>query len=337
MNKQVSLETIETSQGGGFSVSMLGPIPFIQPLGVSLPSDFREDLVRAGGLVGMGAIGPATAIVGHVERQLGVSPELHIAGVLAGAARLAEMSRERAAAKAETAAVRAAVLMQPLRPVALGGAAEFSLAQAALQREVAVAATKSKDRKTANAALSRARGHEIWADTAQRTLVDAIWIEGAEAETVALRAARDDLAAVQLEEGARLSVQDGLATLQDGGTITNLQEMAGRAYRQMLEDAPQRLRSQLDIGTGRAGGDPVGAGLLRAFAGVRLTRVEFAVASLGRRELRTLRWVAGMGGSIRSLSSGGKGREANTQALIRALDVAASVIWTTRPLRIGGH
>jgi hypothetical protein len=346
MNKQVRVETLEVGQGGGFTVAVVGSIPFIAPIGAQLAPHQAAALQHAAGLIAIGADHPAASIVAHVERQLGVSQELHIAGVLAAEAAMGARRSAAADARSLAEVERAAALLAPIRRRPLTDAAQMSLDAAAAHRVEAIAATKSKDHRRAKAALTSARKQELRAANAQRVVLDAVWIEGAEAETVALRAAHGEElvkpSGAEFEEGMapRFSVRDGLEALFDAGAITALQEKAGRSYRRMREDAPQRLRSQMAAPEGGPGGDPewgrIRAGFLRAKAGVVLTRVEFEVTRRGRRELDVLRWVAGSGGSINALSASGHQRKLNTEALRAALDVAATVIWNMG-LRIAGN
>ncbi|MBS0333345.1 MAG: hypothetical protein JSS35_11295 [Proteobacteria bacterium] len=253
--------------------------------------------------------------------------------------------------------------MDPIRPRPLTDAAELSMAEAALQREAAIAATKTQKAaeeagdnrrareasRQAKAALGRVRVAEIRATSAQTLVLDAVWIEGAQAETVALRTIQGDVVAeitdhADFEPGQRpkFSVRDGLVVLYESGALTLNQTRTGRAYRTMLEALPDRLGSQLAAPGSSRGSDPdqrkrIMAALRRARAAVSLTRVEFEVARLGMREFRVLRWVAGCSGSIHALGQSAGARRANTAALVRALDRAAIAMWRDQHLRIGGN
>lgn len=356
MNKQVFLKEIEANAGGGFTVAMVGSLPLVLPLGAVLMDVQRAAIENAAALLAMGRERTAAAILGHVERDHGVTQELHIAGVLSAAAVLGDegahaVRRKSHEAREQAAVDRATLLMTPIRVRPLTDAAQLSMASAEVARGDAVTATKAKDHNAARAALTKARINELRAASAQRIVLDAVWIEGAEAETVALRSANGDHVAParaftdddEIGMAARFSLRDGLEVLGDAATLTLNQVRTGCAYRTMREDAPDKLRSQMagEGGSG-SGSDPdqlkrVRRALRRARGALALTRIEFEVGRLGLRELRVLRWVAGCGGSINALGSSGGARRANTDALKRALDRAAVVMWNSEDLRIGGN
>lgn len=291
-------------------------------------------VTMAQALAQRGAVAAATHLARVVQRDLGVTQDTHCAAVEATGRVLRAERRlaRRQAAVAERE--RAVALNRPHRPAPLSPTTTYNLERAAEHREKAFRAT---DRHVARAALAEVRKHQDWAQNAHRTSVDAAWAAGALAETAAQARVRGDaLESVRLEEGATLSTQDGLKVLFCSGAITDLQWKAGRAYRWLVQAARPSLSSNVE-GRASVKAHPAKAALQRAYASLRLSNVEATVRALGERELRVLRWVAAMEGSINALGSGGNVREANLKALRRALDKAADVIWRMHDLRIRGN
>ncbi len=142
----------------------------------------------------------------------------------------------------------------------------------------------------------------------------------------------------------RVKGRDGLRSLVESGALTETDERVGLAYRLLFEQAGKgaglgsqledRPRSVRDSSHGA-----VAAGLFRAYAGVRLTGVETAVASADRtgRSLALLRAVAGEGRTLRSLAEGGNAKRANLKALQLALRVALAALHGNGGLRIGAR
>jgi len=141
----------------------------------------------------------------------------------------------------------------------------------------------------------------------------------------------------------RIKSRDGLRSLVESGALTETDERVGLAYRLLFEQAGKgaglgsqledRPRSIRDSSHGA-----VAAGLFRAYAGVRLTGVETAVAAADRtgRALSMLRAVAGEGRTIASVGGGGNTRRTNLQALKVGLRVALAALHGNGGLRIGG-
>jgi hypothetical protein len=142
----------------------------------------------------------------------------------------------------------------------------------------------------------------------------------------------------------RIKARDGLASLLEAKAITEEEAKIGLAYRMLFEECGpgSGLGSQLEerpraIRASTHG--VVAHGLLKAYAGVRLTGVDRAVqhADASGRALAILRAVAGEGRTIRSLGGGGNTRDANLEALKRGLRVALAALKANGGLRIGGH
>jgi len=136
------------------------------------------------------------------------------------------------------------------------------------------------------------------------------------------------------DDGARrIKTRDGLASLQEGGAITEDEAKAGMAYRLLFEEAGKGagLGSQLEDRPKSIRSSTHGAvahGLFRAYVGVRLTGIETAVsnADASGRALAALRAVAGEGRTVRSLGQGGDVKKKNLAALRLALRVARAAI-----------
>lgn len=140
----------------------------------------------------------------------------------------------------------------------------------------------------------------------------------------------------------RIKARDGLASLVDAKAITEAEAKVGLAYRLLfeqcgpgsglgsqLEDRPRSIRASTH--------GVVAHGLLKAYAGVRLTGVERAVqhADASGRALAVLRAVAGAGHTIRSLGAGGNTNRANLAALQVALRITRAALEGNGGLRIG--
>jgi hypothetical protein len=346
MNKQVSFETLEA--GDSLRVQVVGRPPFasavfVFPAAARLTEDQAADVGRAGELVELGAVAAATAILGHVERALGVSPEDHIAGSLAAEAWLGP---RRAAAMAETAtgqADRAASLTRTrlAHIPELNEAVRLSLAQADEARVLLTSARERKARGDVKAALADIRKYHDRAARLRREQLDAAWSRRAETETQEAAWARgEETDYVDAGDGSsvlRISTHDGLATLYEAGSITTMQWKAGRRYRALYEASAAGLKIASMEASG--GGHRISTGfnplrtpreLQRASVLGRLAGIERAICPLlaePNRPLIVLRRIAGDGHTLRALSPGGNAKKANLRALIVALNVAARVIW----------
>lgn len=158
---------------------------------------------------------------------------------------------------------------------------------------------------------------------------DTEWLEGAVAELAALERARG--CTVDRTPGRiRVEGRDGLLSLFRRGGLTETQYVAGQRYRGWFEAAAGTLRSTLDVrpggGSGGGGGDAAMDRLRRARE--QVFRMEQAVAAaaaaagapaLAADALMALREVAGLGRSLRALSTSGARREALKQRLVEAL------------------
>lgn len=290
----------------------------------------------AGHAISRGRPIPLAARLGWaVQRALGVTQEDHVAAIGAAARVIGARVRVDRQRRTKAATARAAALNQPLKAPELSATIAYNLDQAEGSRASALVGLLRGDRDLVTEALADVRKHEGRAQRAHDVRVDADWVDAALAETQAQFALKGaSLKSISIPEGATLSVHDGLKVAYEAGSITDLQEKAGRVYRYLFEAAPERVRSQMDVQIGGGGGDPVGAGLHRAYAGMRLRVVDAAVLKGGERDVVVLRWVAGLGGTIRGLGASGSVRAANLLALKRALNVTATVIWNMRGLRI---
>lgn len=166
----------------------------------------------------------------------------------------------------------------------------------------------------------------------------------ASVEDVALSAKRrGERVSQHNDDGARrIKTRDGLASLQEGGAITEQEAKDGMAYRLLFEQAGKGagLGSQLEDRPKSVRSSSHGAvahGLLRAYVGVRLTGIETAVghADASGRALAALRAVAGEGRTVRSLGQGGDVKKKNLAALRLALRVTRAAIEGNYGLRGG--
>lgn len=341
------MKTIEAGQG--LHVSVFGGIPFVFPAAAALTEDQQADIGRARELVELGATAAATAILGHVERALGVTPEEHIVGVLAGEAQLAAERRKVQMAVRAVELQRAAQLNRAMAMPPLSDAVRLCLAQADEARARADVLRRVKDRngrvvdgKALKVALADVRRHHDRASRLRREHLDDAWSWRAAAETSDLAWARgEDTAYVEVIDTPvlRISSRDGLATLFEAASITPLQYKAGRAFRVLYEMAGAGLKVATFEGGG-GGGRSCSAKfnpkrspreLQRALALGRLAKIEASISPVTgspNRELIVLRWVAGEGRTLRSLTSGGRAFQANSAALKTALDTAAGVLWS---------
>lgn len=195
-------------------------------------------------------------------------------------------------------------------------------------------------RSAAAAALRSAQLDEAWAAHAAGETAGLAQARGEELGRVKVRAIAVDKGKVQIEPAwkgngpLRISSRDGLATLFESSKITSHQYGAGRAYRTAYELAAAGLKIANLNASGGGGGVQHGTlashrsaqELQRAYVLARLRQIEIAVGGLGPRELRVLRAVAGEGHTIRSLGGSGNAREADTRALVRALEAVVSVL-----------
>lgn len=157
------------------------------------------------------------------------------------------------------------------------------------------------------------------------------WLAGALAETRALEARRGN--GVATGPGpVRVGGRDGLDWLRAAGSLTAAQFGAGLRYRNRFEDAQPRIASVLAFraggGQGQAG-RPEEIAIRMSQAKLDLDRMEQAVVAAfavrgGRAKsadaLMALREVAGLGRSLRELSTSGHRRAVLKARLIEALE-----------------
>lgn len=167
--------------------------------------------------------------------------------------------------------------------------------------------------------------------------------ERALADQAALEAAREGGSARREGTAQRLVTRDGLRSLYESGTLSEAQWKAGMAYRLLYEAGAERSRSQLEerVGGGGSGTSDghVARALLTAYAGVRLTAVERAVAAAhGGRAVNLLRAVAGQGWTVRAVApAGGSAAKSARTRLAAALDVVAGVLWEKSSGRVANQ
>lgn len=280
-----SFQTIETSQRGGFRVLSVGGVPFVQPFPAILNAGQVVALQGAARVAQLGRRKVAEAIVGHVMRELGVSPELHALGVELAAAKVARGNRE--ARQRRDGQVRRQVVQAnrtvaeplPSKEVrrALGLAQEAldvlrqARAEAAhMRRLVELLRERGEEvpagmlddanraRTAAWAALGRMRERSIEADRLRREQLDAFWAEQAAAETAQLAQARGE----QLGQVAQADLE--------GRVDQAIAELGGKPLRISSRDGLATL-----FEAGAISAHQYGAG--------RAYRVAFELASAGLR------------------------------------------------------
>lgn len=275
-------QSLGNSPKGGFRVLSVGGVAFVQPASTVLSEEQAAALKGAARLVGIGRRAVAEAIVAHVQRELGVSGEMHVAGVELAAAAVARVQREArlrhtgkarrfaveanrmVAAPAPSDQVRKAVAevddavarLRFAREVALR--LRLEIAELRDRGEVVPAELKADANRARTAtwqALGLVRELAAEADRLRREELEATWSERAEAETAAIASARGEqfgaVSTADLEgrvagdlsfKPIRISSRDGLATLFEAGKLTNSQYGALRVYRIAFETASAGLR-----------------------------------------------------------------------------------------------
>ncbi|MBC7168984.1 hypothetical protein [Phenylobacterium sp.] len=365
-----AFQTIETNQRAGFRVLSIGGVPFVQPFPGVLNPDQVAALQNAARISELGRRRVAEAIVGHVQRELGVSPDLHALGISIAAERVAREKRDQRARRvgqvrrAAIAANRTVAEPEPtsaIREALREGTAALAQLRAARAEAKAAREALAEIRKAGQvpsleqveranrartaswSALALMRERSLTADQLRREQLDAFWAQQSAAETAELASARGEeigkAGGPDAPKALRISSRDGLATLFEAGVISAHQYGAGRAYRVAYETAAKVRIASLNPSGVSAGKSPAGLQarsaheLQRAYVLARLRQIELAVAGLGERELTVLRKVAGEGMTIHQIGGGGKPREKNKAALRRALDVAVSVL--AGPIHVG--
>lgn len=358
-----AFQTIETNQRAGFRVLSIGGVPFVQPFPGVLNPEQVAALQNAARISELGRRRVAEAIVGHVQRELGVSPDLHALGVSIAAERVAREKRDQRARRvgqvrrAAIAANRTVAEPEPtsaIREALREGAAALAQLRAARAEAKAAREALARIRKAGQvpsleqveranrartaswSALALMRERSLTADQLRREQLDAFWAQQSAAETAELASARgEEIGKAGVEDAPRalrISSRDGLATLFEARAISAHQYGAGRAYRVAYETAAKVRIANLNPSGVSAGKSPAGLQarsaheLQRAYVLARLRQIELAVAGLGERELTVLRKVAGEGMTIRELGGGGNTREANQAALRRALEAAVQAL-----------
>lgn len=363
-------QTLEMNRAAGFQVLSVGGVPFVQPLPGSLSEAQAAALQSAARMAGLGRRRVAEAIVGHVQRELGVSPDLHAQAVWVAGDKVARAQREirtrrtGQARRQAIAANRTVAEPAPTREIqkALGEVTDSLARLRALRQEAraarealakgdglagnereAMIARANRARTASWEALAQMRERSLHAEQLRREQIDAFWAEQAAMETAGLAKGRGEEIGQSREPEAaralRISSRDGLATLFEARAISAHQYGAGRAYRVAFEAASVVRIANLNPTAVSGGSSPAGLQvrsaheLQRAYVLARLRQIELAVSGLGTRELTVLRKVAGEGLTINELGGGGKPRAKNKIALQRALDVAVQIL--AGPVHLG--
>lgn len=277
-----SFQSLGTSPKGAFQVLSVGGVAFVQPTASVLSGAQVSALNSAARLAGIGRRAVAEAIVAHVQRELGVSGEMHVAGVELAAAAVARAQREarrRAAGQVRRRVVQAnrdVAAPEPSKEVRRAvaaveeAAASLRASRAQAQRlnagiaqlrkqEEEIPAVMLSDANRARTAsweaLGLVRETSAVAARLRHEQLEATWSERATIETKAEAEERGeqlgkvspaDLEGRVSEEGVhkpvRISSRDGLATLFETGKLSNSQYGALRTYRIAFELASAGLR-----------------------------------------------------------------------------------------------
>lgn len=161
---------------------------------------------------------------------------------------------------------------------------------------------------------------------------EAAWLDDAFAELASLERRRGG-SVERIAGRVRVEGRDGLLTLFRRGALSEAQYVAGMRYRGWYEAAAGSMRSTLDVRPGGSKGPGDVDGAMDRLRAVRraLHRAEqgvvdaFAAAgrpALAQDALMVLREVAGLGRSLRDLTTSGTRREALKQRLLEALTAA---------------
>ncbi|WP_029418058.1 hypothetical protein [Brevundimonas bacteroides] len=277
-----SFQNLGTSAKGAFQVLSIGGVAFVQPLPSILSGAQVAALNSAARLAGIGRRAVAEAIVAHVQRELGVSGEMHVAGVELAATAVARAQREarrRQAGQARRKVVQAnrdvaaPELSKPVRK-ALASVEEATVRLRAARVEAkrlsaAIAQLRkqgeeipaqmlddaNRARTATWEALGLVRERSAEADRLRREQLEAAWSERAVVETATMAEQRGEqlgkVAAADLEgrvdggevyKPIRISSRDGLATLFETGKLSTSQYSALRSYRIAFEMAAADLR-----------------------------------------------------------------------------------------------
>ncbi len=214
-----AFQTIETSQRGGFRVLSIGGVPFVQPFPAILSADQVVALQGAARVAALGRRKVAEAIVAHVQRELGVSQELHALAVEVAAAKVARGMRQvrqqregqvrRQAAQANrtiaepeaTKEIRGQLrLVDEARDVLRRHRAEAAVLRAGIEQlrakgeepPAGMIEDANRARTASWAALGLMRERSLLADRMRREQLDAFWAEQATAETASLAQGRGE-------------------------------------------------------------------------------------------------------------------------------------------------
>lgn len=343
MKQLADVKIVPTEAGSGFEVRLVGAVPFVLPEGARLGEWGEGRLKVAKGLAGDGRTDGARRVIHGLQRALGVSQELHIAGVLAAeAAAMAARVEIGRAKQARAAAERKRVAAMPKVDDRVGfdkderkalRSAEHLRAQAEEAITRADAAADRKDRtaaatlrKEAMSLKGRAAQELGAARKSHAERVVTRQVEAGVGERRALEADRIGepvkLKKVDEAEGYKRLTIDGLAAIKWKPSERHLQQALFR-YRDMYRSCATGWSSTVrpDSVGGGSGGDAELVRLRMAQRYRLLTEVEVRIAVIGKLHLEVLRAVAGEGMTMREFMGVGGKRAANaTQALRRAAD-----------------
>ncbi len=325
MNKQVGLEILDTNPVRGFEFGMVGPVPFTRPLGVALRGDQVEALGSAAKMVEMGRVNVAAAIVGHIQRELGVTQELHIEAIQAGESVLeGRMMRSRIAARILQRR-RAEELSKASATPALSDVVALNLAAADDARIELARARSERIRGGVRAALNEIRKYESRAAEVRARQVDEAWIDRAGRETLQLAEDRGEdwgfTNDPNVERAVRMKSRDGLRTLFESGSLSIAQYDAAKVHRAGWELSGRGLKiANYEGGGGRQSTAQVYFGRTKAEVqrGEAIGKMVQIERSMPDEETRTLlRQVAGEGMTLSAIFRSGHAR---TKALARLKD-----------------
>lgn len=350
-NHQIKIETIEANPVRGFVVMGLGGgVPFVAPYGATLSPDQAATLVAAGDLARSGREAVASALCARIQRDLGVTQELHIAGVLAGAQRLA-LQQRRAKAAAKAAQGKRLEALRSTDPEPSETVAWTTEEVARLHDALADVRARIKHVRTNGGLLGelgalRKKRDLIFADlrTAQRRAsegrrvqTEEAWLKRAGRETLDLARGRGEEVVIEAAETGvgrgRIKSRDGLHSLFETRALTPAQWNAGRAYRLCFEAASAGLKIANLQGAG--GGCSAGAfgrsagELRRAYLMSRLAGFDqmLGAGRKGRARLAIVRAVAGEGRTVGELAGGsGDGHARRKETLIEGLDLIVQTL-----------
>lgn len=344
MSNQVEMELIQSNRSKGFAVGLVGELTLVTPFGAKLTEAQRKGLVWAATLQEDARSELAERVLARLQRDLGVTQDLHQQALVAAAPALAarvkaakDAARRAAeAAEADRAVSRAETDPEPNEAVAflLGEEEKARAALRTAQVQVARAAADGrrdfKAEEAARGALERVRGLEDKIRKARARQIDSAWSAQALAETRLLARSRGEDVELVEEKGevrTRIKSRDGLRSLHGAGSLTDQQLAKGLTFRERFEAAhASKVAGGLAmLGGGRAASsDPaIAAAARNARLMMELAGIEKVVA-LGKRgpfRLKVLRDIAGQGRCVHEFATGGDAKRRLKTLLVEALEL----------------